>query len=277
MDSNNNRNTLLLAFILLMIGGVALLEESALIVMILLGLLFLVRQFDTQNLQQASAYDYEDIDYEYGDDESDFEDQINRLSRPAQSEPVYRHALEAVSRAGHDPDSAQVLAVDIGVMAFKAESDEPVVFRTWSLPDDVDYVQPFVQLRIPQKASGRVRFEIVDGEGQAIFVHVDDYNLNRGRNFITPAARLPVHEELSMAGRWRLRVSADDMLIADHRFQFSEATNDNIRRHIGEDGEITTEMRAVMAESRLPKMSLDDLLAYQEQEQEDEQQQRASK
>ena len=60
------------------------------------------------------------------------------------------------------------------------------------------------------------------------------------------------------------------MLLAEHRFEFSEATNSAIRRHIGEDGEINTELRAVMAESRLPKMSLDDLLAYQD---DDEQQQ----
>ena len=58
---SNNRNTLLLAFILLMLGAVALAESAGLVVMILIGLLFLVRQFDNNQLNQAiGAYDDED-------------------------------------------------------------------------------------------------------------------------------------------------------------------------------------------------------------------------
>lgn len=265
MDFSNNRNTLLLAFILLMLGGVALLEESALVVMILLGLLFLVRQFDNNTLASSATYGYdEDYDYEY---EREY-DTVERQQRQAQAEPVYRHALEAVENAGLNPDEVQVLAVDIGMMAFK-DNEEPQVYRTWSLPDDVDYVQPFVQLRLPQKASGRVKFEVLDASGNVIFVHEDVHKLERGRNFITPAARLPIHDQREMDGRWQLRIHADDLLLAAHRFEFAEATQSAIRRHISEDGEINTELRAVMAESRLPKMSLDDLLSYQDDEDDD--------
>lgn len=268
MDWRNNRNTILLAFILLMLAGVALLESSALVVLILLGLLFMVRQFDNNQLQSSYDRDYDtdyssdtdyDYDYEY---EPDHEEEFQR---PAQSEPVYRHALESVQRAGLDPDDVQVLAVDIGVMAFRGD-EEPKVFRTWSLPDDVDYVQPFVQLRLPMKANGLIKFEVIDAAGRAIFVNEDNHKLERGRNFITPGARLPIHDENNVSGRWGLRVSADGVVLAEHRFEFAEASDSAIRRHIGEDGEINTEMRAVMAESRLPKMSLDELLEYQEDE-----------
>jgi len=269
MDFRNNRNTILLAFILMMLAGVALLESSALVVLILLGLLFLVRQFDNNQMQSGygaeSEVDYSS-DYAYGSlDEYDYDVYDTPQARQAQSEPVYRHALEAVQRAGLNPDAVQVLAVDIGVMAFK-DNGEPTVFRTWTLPDDVDYVQPFVQLRLPSKANGRIKFEIVDASGKVVFVHEDNHKLERGRNFVSPAARLPVHDEHNLDGRWGLRVSADGVLLADHRFEFSEATNSAIRRHIGEDGEINTELRAVMAESRLPKMSLDELLAFQDDE-----------
>ncbi|MDQ7025773.1 MAG: hypothetical protein Q9P01_04000 [Anaerolineae bacterium] len=269
MNFRNNRNTILLAFILLMLAGVALLESSALVVLILLGLLFLVRQFDNNQLSSGSDYrsDYSG-DYNYGSDEYDdvYESQ---QTRQAQSEPVYRHALEAVQRAGLNPDSVQVLAVDIGMMAIN-DNGEPTVFRTWTLPDDIDYVQPFVQLRLPSKANGRIKFEVIDSTGKVVFVHEDNHKLERGRNFIMPAARLPIHDSHNLDGQWGMRVSADGVILADHQFEFSEATNSAIRRHIGEDGEINTELRAVMAESRLPKMSLDDLLSYQE---EDEQQQ----
>jgi hypothetical protein len=275
MNFKNNRNTILLAFILLMLAGVALLESSALVVLILLGLLFLVRQFDNNQIQSTiDSSSYEDYDYgadyEYGSSSAGAE---SFSSRQSQSEPIYRHALEAVQRAGHDPDAVQVLAVDIGMMAFKGNS-EPAVYRTWSLPDDVDYVQPFVQLRLPSKAAGRIKFEIFDGAGRPVFVHEDLHNLERGRNFISPAARLPIHDENLTNGQWGMRVSADGVILADHRFEFSEAAEANIRRHIGEDGEINTELRAVMAESRLPKMSLDDLLQYGGDDEEQQQQKR---
>ena len=262
MDSSN-RNTLLLAFILLMLGAVALAESAGLVVMILIGLLFLVRQFDNNQLNQAIG-SYDDDDYAL-EREREWGELENRDHRQAQSEPVYRHALEAVTRAGLDPDTVQVLAVDIGMMAFRGQ-EPPTVFRTWSLPDDIDYVQPFVQLRLPEKAVGRVKFEVMDINGRVLFTKEEAHNLERGRNFITPAARLPVHDETNLDGRWQMRVSADDVVLAVHEFQFSEATSADISRHIGEDGEINTELRAVMAENQLPKMSLDDLLAYQEEE-----------
>ncbi len=269
MDYQNNRNTILLAFILLLLAGVALLESSALVVLILLGLLFMVRQFDNNQLQSAYSSDEFEEEYEYENYSWDAYD--SHEVRQVQSDPVYRHALEAVERAGLDPDQVQVLAVDIGMMAFR-EDGEPTVFRTWTLPDDVDYVQPFVQLRLPSKATGRVRFEVLDSAGNVVFVHENDHNLERGRNFVTPAARLPIHDQQEMDGRWGLRVSADGVLLADHRFEFAEATNAAIRQHIGEDGEINTELRVALSESRLQKMSLDDLLAYQEEEEQQQQQ-----
>lgn len=265
-DFGNNRNTILLAFILLMLAGVALLEASALVVLILLGLLFMVRQFDNNQLQSDSteSYDY-GSDYEYGSDFGDSSDYDLPSTRQAQSDPVYRHALEAVQRAGHNPDDVQVLTVDVGVMAFKG-NEEPTVFRTWSLPDDVDYIQPFVQLRLPSKATGRIKFEVLDATGNVVFAREDEHNLERGRNFVSPAARLPIHDETLTKGQWGMRISADGVLLAEHLFEFSEAADQAIRRHIGEDGEINTELRAVMAESRLPKMSLDELLEFSDDE-----------
>lgn len=267
---NNRNNTIILAFILFMLAGFALLNSPMMVVIILFGLLLMVRQFD--NTQVQSGYDRQTSYYDDYDDDADYyaprRQQQVVPPRQAQSDPVYRHALEAVQRAGHDPDNVQVLTVDIGVMAFKAD-DNPTVFRTWSLPDDVDYIQPFVQLRLPSKATGLIRFEVTDAVGNVVFVREDAHNLERGRNFVSPAARVPIHDETMTAGQWGMRVFADGVLLAEHVFEFSEATDQAIGRHIGEDGEINTELRAVMAESRLPKMSLDELLEYQD---DDEQQ-----
>ena len=194
---------------------------------------------------------------------------LRSVEREAEREPpapradqVYQHALDAVTNAGLDPFTTHVLPVDIGLMSFSGEQD-PVIYRTRSIPDDVDYIQPFVQLRLPTRAVGRVRFEIIDSDGQVLFVHEDYHEFERGRNLITPTARLPVHDAHNMRGNWELRVSADGVLLAAHTFAWQESKTAAIRRHLREDGEISSEMRAMMAESRLQRMSLDDLLASQ--------------
>ena len=267
----DNRNTWFLAFILLALGAVALLGNSFPVILVLLGLLFLVRQFDNEssssNLSSTPSYEYQ-YDYEQAEEE-EYDDYEIFHQHPASAEQrVYRHALESVTRAGLDPDEVQVLAVDIGLLTTKDEN-EPQIYRTWSLPDDIDYIQPFVQLRVPMEANGNIRFEIIDAVGDPVYIHEDSFKLTRGRNFLTPNTRMPLHDQMELDGKWSLRVIADGVTIADHRFEYSEATGANIRRHIGEDGEINTEMRAVMAENRVPKMSLDDLLAYQGEEDEE--------
>ena len=272
----NNRNTWFLAFILLALGAVALLGNSFPVILVLLGLLFLVRQFDNDNVSsnvREQAYEHS-YDYEQQEDEEeDYDDYEIFHQQPTSAEQrVYRHALESVSRAGLDPDEIQVLAVDIGVLTTK-DDGAPQIYRTWSLPDDIDYIQPFVQLRVPMEANGDIRFEIIDAVGDVVFIHEDTFKLTRGRNFLTPNTRMPLHDQMELDGKWSLRIIADGVTIAEHRFEYAEATGANIRRHIGEDGEINTEMRAVMNENRLPKMSLDDLLAYQGEDEEESRQQ----
>ena len=274
MDSN--RNTWFLAFILMALGAVALLGNSFPVILVLLGLLFLVRQFDNDGSSSNVRQETYEYSYEYEqqaeEEEEDYDDYEIFHQQPASAEQrVYRHALESVERAGLDPDDTQVLAVDIGLLTTK-EASEPQIYRTWSLPDDIDYIQPFVQLRVPMEANGNIRFEIIDAVGARVYIHEDSFKLNRGRNFLTPSTRMPLHDQMELDGKWRLRIIADGVVIADHRFEYAEATGANIRRHIGEDGEINTEMRAVMTENRLPKMSLDDLLDYQAEEEEERRQ-----
>ncbi len=270
-DFNENRNTWFLAFILLALGTVALLGNSFPVILVLLGLLFLVRQFDSDNARSSQGSQTYEATYDYDvQQEDDYDDFEIFNQQPASAEQrVYRHALESITRAGLDPDEVQVLTVDIGLLTTK-DGSEPQIYRTWSLPDDIDYIQPFVQLRVPMEANGNIRFEIIDAVGDAVYIHEDTFKLTRGRNFLTPNTRMPLHDQMELDGKWRLRIIADGVAIADHRFEYAEAAGASIRRHIGEDGEINTEMRAVMTENRLPKMSLDDLLAYQGDEDEDE-------
>lgn len=201
------------------------------------------------------------IDEEFGPELPEPGDEL----RKSGAEKVYAHALRAAERAGLNPDQMRVLPVDLGFMVFRADQD-PEVFRTQPLPDEADYIQPFVQLRLPTRAVGRIKFEIVESDGRTVFVHEDIHELERGRNLITPTARLPIHDAHPMHRDWQLRVSADGLPLAVLGFSWEESGSRLIRKHITADGEISNELRATLAENRLGKLSLDELLDAQQDE-----------
>ncbi|MEO8392850.1 MAG: hypothetical protein ABI700_07645, partial [Chloroflexota bacterium] len=242
--------------LVLIIAGITAIGSSAVILFVLgiIGLYLVLRQFDRSSKTVTRFRDLPDID-----------DEEEVVTAPPRVDQVYAHALDATRRAGLDPSETHVLPIDIGVMAFSGDQ-EPIIYRTRPVLDDIDYLQPFVQLRLPTRARGRIRFEIIDSDGQILFVHEEDHEFERGRNLITPAARLPIHDAHAIHDAWELRVSADGVLIADHHFEWEESTTKVIRRHLKEDGELSNEVRAMMAENRLQRMSLDELLEPQQPE-----------
>jgi hypothetical protein len=275
-QNDNNRPLWFILLFLLSLAFFSNVSGALLIVFLLMAAFWALRNVDLNNFNRNldmfrnnnSSQDYYEDEYE--DEYYAEEDEPD--TRNVQREPVYRHALTAVEAAGLNPDTTPVLAVDMGVLAYRG-SENPSIYRTWTVPEDADYLQPFVQLRLNTKATGRIRFEVVDSRGKTVFAHEAVQSLEKGRNFISPPSRLPLSEQINMDGRWQLKVSADSVLLAVHRFEFAEATTASIRRHLAEDGEINTDSRLVMDENPLPKMSLDDLLAYQD----DEEQQRRAK
>ncbi len=139
-----------------------------------------------------------------------------------------------------------------------------MIHRTQAVDDDSDYVQPYVQLRVPVDANGRIKFEIFDDSGQKVFAHEDRYELQRGRNLIMPSARLPVHDEQDMDGRWKITISADGMPLATYEFRWRATEDVEFHRHVSQDGEISNELQALLEDSQLGQISIDDLLAAQD-------------
>lgn len=237
------------------------------------GFYLLARQFDRTRRRDADPYTRSRRDYDRQRERDT--SRRTRSAPPVRPQPperdgepgIYRHALEAVRRAGHDPETMKVLPVDIGLMVFR-EAHDPQIYRTREVPDDADYVQPFIQLRMPVEATGRVRFEILDQDGDPLFVHEDNRALERGLNLLSPAARLPVHDDQQLNGQWTLRVSAEGVTIAEHQFGWDDTSTPEIR--LSEDGEITHEMRAMLATNRLESMSLDELLSDQQEDVQEE-------
>jgi hypothetical protein len=260
--SNTEKLVALLVGIVVLAGVVELLAQLGplLVVLAIVGyVIYQQRQDDQEDDDRPRSRrryrrdDVRTIEPTYEDD------------RPSHVDRVHPHALAAVRQARLDPDRVRVLPVDIGLMTFKG-SDDPVIHRTWPVEDDNDYVQPFVQLRVPQVAVGRVKFEIRDHYHQRVFSHEDNYHLERGRNLVIPSTRLPLHDEQDIDGRWELRVYGDGVLLAVHAFEWQsdeDAPARDAPRTVGEDGELNSELRAVLSQSRLEQMSLDDLLGEQ--------------
>lgn len=252
--SSNERAIALVVGLLMVVGLTEGNPGFALLMLVLAGL-FIVRQQGEEQRERQTREAEPYIEREI----------VRRERRPASNETSHDHALQAVQRAGRDPYRAQVLPVDLGLLAFRGD-DEPVIHRTYPVADDSDYVQPFVQLRVPEAVVGSVRFELLDEYGELAFVHEEEYALQRGRNLVIPSTRMPVHDERLTVGRWEMRVLAGGMVLASHLFSWENSDDDEFRRHLGEDGEISSSMRAVLAENRLGDMSLDDLLSDQDED-----------
>ena len=254
MLDNLTNSERVVAVIAAILGFAAIAEgsASAFILLVIMAMIFAYRNFGEASTGSQDNYEEEP--------------QIVRRERPANTDQVHAHALRAVRNAKHDPNEVKVLPVDIGIISFSGEN-EPILHRTIPVDDDIDYIQPFVQLRIPVSAGGVIRFEIYDNTQQLLYVHEDQHQLERGRNLIIPNTRLPVHDEQEMDGRWELRIIADNVVIARHAFNWADSDASNFQRHLSNDGEITSELRAMMNSSRIEPMSLDDLLDYQEDDQ----------
>lgn len=231
------------------------------------GFYLLARQFEESRHNQERDNEYERHQRSnQGRESYNFEgidDRVNR--KPAtNADRVYGHALEAVQAAGLDASNTPVLPVDLGLFVHKGD-ERPKLYRTRRLPKDADYVQPFVQLRVPTRARGNIAFDILDDYGEVIFTRTEAHDLKRGRNLVVPTRRIPVHDALDMdIGTWTLRISADGTPIAVHNFGWQEPRDHHVSESLEADGEMTAELQAAMAESRLEEMSLDELLSFQD-------------
>jgi len=266
--SDNNGLVVFLFFIALLMASSNTMAFFGLLILLAIGAA-IVRNLNNNGLEDmirrainssstASRPSYEELLDE--DDEDSWDELANEAE---ERDHVYRHALQAVAAAGQDPNEVSVLVTDIGVMAARP-AESMTIYRTWSIPDDAIYAHPFVQLRVPTKASGRLRFELLDSRGQAVFVDEDIYSLQEGKNLISPRTRLPLEGTSGLNGRWSLRISADGIPLALHRFEFQAQAQSKVRRHMGEDGEIHADLQRPLEDVGRKKLSLDELLSEQD-------------
>jgi len=266
-NRNNQRFGEIILGILLVMFGLSMLGSSGAAAfgwfIALGGAFMLYRHFNSTTSSLTRERREQTQPWQWGEDEHEREPYL--VADAPSGTQIYAHALEAVQSAGLDPADTPVLPIDLGVMAFTGDRP-PSLHRTRPVLDNIDYLQPFVQLRLTTRAAGKIRFEIVDSDGQILFVHEDFHDLKPGMNLISPPSRLPIHDAQAMHGDWSLRVSADGITLAEHHFAWAESTEKVIRRHVQMDGELSGEMRQMLEDNRLERMSLDDLLADQDEE-----------
>ncbi len=189
-----------------------------------------------------------------------------RARRMTDTLEAYPHAVKAAHAAGLHPSTSTVYPSDIGVLIYR-DGDEPQIVRDWEAPDDIDYLQPYVELHVPRAANGMVRFEVYDADGKLVYAREEDRQLKGGRNLILPKTRLPITPKLALYDGWRLRVLADGYAVAEHILNFSDAATIDtapLAAHIGEDGEISAELQDALNTGNVGGISLDDLLSDQE-------------
>ena len=146
-------------------------------------------------------------------------------------------AREAVERArrrtGVSDNGLNVL--DIGLISSQSSQEGMVMRKTRAISLDDDGVRPFITLHIqPERADQQVliRYEILDGSGNARYVHEMKTYLREGEMNILADHHLPLASNTIKldAGDWDLRVFVDGALQAAHTFTMTPSLRERYRR-----------------------------------------------
>ena len=172
-------------------------------------------------------------------------------------------AQAAMRRAGYGASPNFVQVSDLGLLAYR-EDDEPKIVRTSDVLMDTDYLRPFVELWLPHRSQGHVRFELLDSENRLRYADERHYNLNYGRNTLLPQTWLPLRGKAIVPGDWQIRVTVGETVLAVHRFGWRDVGGGVIQRYVHSDGELSPELLQLARASQDDSLSLSDLLADQE-------------
>ena len=151
----------------------------------------------------------------------------------------------------------------MGLLVYGGD-DDPTIYRETRLPDDSQYLRPFVVLRSPQRAQGKIRFELVDEHGIRRFIDETPWTLQQGETFVYPETWLPLRNLDRVDGTWKVRLYAAGVLLAVHDFAWQDTGGGLFRAYLDGDGEITDDLHQELAQARLSRLSLEDLLDEQD-------------
>ncbi len=188
--------------------------------------------------------------------------------RSKRSQPPAAHgnmaAQQAMRRAGYEGGGNYVDVTDIGLLAYR-HSDEPKMIRHGDVLVDTHFLRPFIELWLPYRSRGTVRFELLDNAGRMRYVDEAEYDLDTGENVLLPSTWLPLRGKTIPPGEWRLQVMAGNTLLARHPFGWQQVGGGELQPYIASDGEISPALQQALRDHARQAVSLSDLLSDQEE------------
>lgn len=191
--------------------------------------------------------------------------QSKRSRRTRRTMPANnRAAQQAMQRAGYQGGDEYVEVADIGLLTYR-HSDEPKMVRYGDVLVDTHFLRPFIELWLPYRSRGMVRFEFVDSAGRLRYVDEAEYDLEPGDNVLLPSTWLPLRGKTIAPGEWRLQVTAGGTLLAVHPFGWQPVGGGELQPYIASDGEISPALQHALRARAREAVSLSDLLSDQEE------------
>lgn len=171
-------------------------------------------------------------------------------------------AQQAMQRAGYQDTEQYVRVFDIGLLAYEGDQ-QPKLLRFEKINTQVDYVRPFVELSLPYRSRGSVRFELVELLGSTERLRYADeaqYDLQPGTNILLPDTWFPLAGKEIKSDKWRLYIRVGDTLLAAHAFGWRRPVDDSVKQYMASDGEISPALQEALEARPNEAMSLDNLL-----------------
>jgi hypothetical protein len=171
--------------------------------------------------------------------------------------PAMRVRPPSLTNVKDTPLSAKVL--DMGIVTFWGENTA-FAHRKHPIPVTAEAIQPFVKVSLSDWGRWHIIFKVCDNANRVIFQYKMDYFLDAGGQFITPPARIRLGEHIPQ-GEWTLDVSVNEIVDAQHHFTWRSDAIERLENSIDVDGEIDEAALALLADNYAKPLSLDDLLA----------------
>ena len=185
---------------------------------------------------------------------------LKRAEKSRRQKSLAEMCQRATQRANYQ---GGFVLTDIGLLAYRAPQS-PKIVRTTPVMTDMRWLRPFVEVRGSSHGKATIVLEIVDNRGRAHFRDEVTARL-RGKTRILTETWLPLERIVLSGGRWSLVVTINGVRVAVHRFEWAAIGSEDILEDVREDGEIGDELRSAVAKGKFRKMSLDELLADQEE------------
>lgn len=180
------------------------------------------------------------------------------------AESIRRRVTQAaLGRAAVESNSLPYALTDIGVLV--QEGGKPRLVRNLPIPMDTPYLRPFVEITTHQKMQLPIILQIMDAQRKVIYQDGGIYPVN-GKTVILPPTQLSLRDkDIDHRERWSVWVLVDEVPFAIHPFVWEADLEEKvILREVVSDGEITDRLRQIVEEADMSEVSLNDLLADQQ-------------